>query len=98
MTHCEVGEIRTDFGCLPDDPIGFVEKFYTIGLGFIGMIGLLFMIYGGYFILTSKGNPEQLKKGKSYITYSILGILLAVFGFVFIQVTTGDILQIPGFN
>lgn len=93
-----VKEMMTDFGCIPNDPIGFVSKFYGIGLGFIGLIGVLFLIIGGYHILLSQGNPEQLNTGKSYITYAIIGMLLAIFGFVFIQIITSDILKIPGFN
>lgn len=95
---CSQGEILTDFGCMPQDPIGFVERFYGIGLGFIGMVGLLFMIIGGYYIMTSQGNPARLATGKSFIFYSIAGLMLAVFGFVFIQIVAGDILKIPGFN
>lgn len=95
---CVAGEINTDFGCVPSDPVGFVEKFYGIGLGFIGAVALLSMIIGGYYVMTSSGNVEQLERGKSFIFYSIAGLLLAVFGFVFIQIITGQILRIPGFN
>ena len=91
-------EILTDFGCLPNTPAGFVERFYSWGLGLIGLIGLLFLIIGGYHLLISRGDPQRLQTGKSYITYAIIGILLAIFGFVFIQVVTHDILKIPGFN
>lgn len=94
---CELDEVYTDFGCVPNDPIGFVEKFYGIGLSVIGMVAVLFLIIGGYQILTSQGNPEKLQKGREYILYSILGVLLAVFGFVFVQIVTG-VLQIPGFS
>jgi hypothetical protein len=90
--------IRTDFGCIPTDPVGFVEKFYGIGLGFIGLITLLGIIYAGYLILTSAGNPMQLEKGKRYLYSSITGILLAIFAFVFIEVIAVNILQIPGFG
>lgn len=96
--NCAPNEIITDFGCIPDDPVGFVARFYGIGLGIIGMVGILFFIIGGYHILISRGNPTQLETGKSYITYAIIGILLAVFGFVFVQVVTSDILKIPGFS
>lgn len=91
-------EIVTDFGCIPNDPVGFVARFYGIGLGLIGLVGLLFLIIGGYHILVSQGNPERLHTGKSYITYAIIGMLLAIFGFVFIQIVTADILKIPGFS
>lgn len=88
----------TDLGCIPNDVMGFVSKFYGIGLGLIGGIALLFIIYGGYLILTSQGNPEQINKGKTNIVYAVIGLLLAIFGFVFIETIAKDILRIPGFG
>lgn len=95
---CSVDEVATDLGCFPNDPVGFIQKFYGVGLSLIGMVGLLFLIYGGYYVLTSGGNPEKLQKGKEYIMYSIIGIMLAVLGFVFIEFIAGGILRIPGFG
>lgn len=95
---CAVDEVATELGCFPNDPVGFIQKFYGVGLSLIGTVGLLFLIYGGYHILTSGGNPEKLQKGKEYITYAIIGIMLAVLGFVFIQFVAGGILKIPGFE
>ena len=89
-------ELKTDFGCIPDDPIGFVEKFYGIGLGFLGGVALLFIIIGGYYLLTSRGDPGKIQTGKSFIFYSIAGLLLAIFGFVLIQFVIGDLIKIPG--
>lgn len=94
---CLPSETPTELECIPNDPIGFAAKFYGIGLGLIGGVSVLFIIYGGYIILSSQGNPANLNKGKSYITYALIGLLLAIFGFVFIQVVAVDVLKIPGF-
>lgn len=90
--------VKTDLGCIPTDPLHFAAKFYAIGLGLIGGVSLIFIIYGGYLLLTSQGNPTQVEKGKSYILYAITGLLLAIFGLVFMQVAIVDILRVPGFN
>lgn len=95
---CKVTEVKTDFGCIPMDPAGFVGKFYGVGLSIIGGLSVLFIIYGGYLFLTSQGNQLQVEKGKMYITYAIIGLLFAVFGFVFIQLLAVDVLHIPGFK
>jgi hypothetical protein len=95
---CALTEIVTDFGCMPNDPIGFVQKFYGIGLGFVGGVALITLILGGYTIMMSKGDPYKTNIGKSYIFYSISGLLLAIFGYVFIQVVVVDILHVPGFK
>jgi hypothetical protein len=96
-TTCPNG-VLTDLGCIPNNPYEFVAKFYGIGLGLIGGVALLFVIFGGYIILTSAGDPTQLSKGRSYIYYAIAGLLLAIFGFIFVEVIAVDILRIPGFN
>ncbi len=96
--NCQVNETWTELGCIPNTVPGFVSKFYGIGLGLIGGVALIFIIYGGYIITTSRGNPDRLKEGKSYIIYAIIGLLLAVFGYVFIEVIAVDVLQIPGFS
>ncbi|MCL5438959.1 MAG: hypothetical protein M1268_03145 [Patescibacteria group bacterium] len=95
---CSATEIQTDLGCISTDPVKFVSKFYGLGLGLIGGVSLLFIIYGGYLIMTSRGNPIQLNEGKSFIFYAIIGLLLAIFGFVFIQLIAVDVLNIPGFK
>ncbi len=89
---------NTDLGCLPTDPIQFISNFYIIGLGLIGGVSLLFIIIGGYTILASRGNANQVNVGKSYIFYAIAGLLLAIFGYLFIEVLLVDILHIPGFG
>lgn len=98
MVDCPAGQVKTDLGCIPSSPGGFAGTLYGIGLGMIGAVALLFIVYGGYLILTSQGNPDQLNKGKSYIIYSIIGLILAVSGFVFYQTITVDILKLPGFS
>lgn len=96
---CSPTEIQTDFGCISrDNPMVFVSKYYAIGLGLIGGVSLLFIIYGGFLVLTSQGNPTRLNVAKSYIFYAIVGLLFAIFGYVFIQLLAVDILAIPGFK
>jgi hypothetical protein len=97
--NCDpVREFATDLGCIPYDPAAFAAKFYGIGLGVIAGTSLLFLIFGAYLVMTSQGNPEQLTTGKSYIYYALLGLLLAIFGFVFIEIIIVDVLKIPGFG
>lgn len=93
-----VTEAETDLGCIPNTVPGFVSAFYGFGLGLIGGVAVLFIILGGYFILTSQGDASKLATGRSYITYAVIGLLLAIFGFIFTSVIAVDILRIPGFN
>ena len=96
--QCNLGETETELGCVPNNPIGATKQLYGVGLGLVGGVGLLFIIYGAYLVLSSQGDPTQLQKGKSYIIYSIIGIILAVAGFALYQIISVDVLKLPGFS
>jgi glucose uptake protein GlcU len=96
--NCPINETLTELGCIPNTVQGFVSKFYGIGIGLIGGVALIFIIYGAYILITSQGNPDKLRDGKSYIVYAIIGLVLAIFGYIFVQVIAVDILHLPGFG
>ena len=45
-------------------------------MGFVGVIFLVLMIYGGFLWMTAGGNEEQIKKAKSLITGAVIGIII----------------------
>ena len=92
------GCIQSDLGCVPADVPSFVAKYYQYGLGIVGGLAVLMIIFGSYQILVSRGNPKTLNDGKTIIGYSISGLLLAIFGYLFLEVIARDILHIPGFT
>lgn len=96
---CENGILDTDLGKIPcKSAAEFATSLYGIGLSFIGVVGLLFIVYGGFLILTSQGNAEQVGRGKQYITYSIIGVVLAIAGYALYQILAIDVIKIPGFS
>ncbi len=44
----------------------------------IGLAAVVSLIYGGYLYMTSRSNEAQLKKAKSLITWTIVGVILAL--------------------
>lgn len=86
-------------GCIPtSDPIKFSVFMYNLGLSLVGVVGLLSMMYGGYMILSSRGDAYRIKEGKRYIYYALAGIVLAFSGLAVYQIIGGDVLKIPGFT
>ena len=47
-----------------------------VGMGILGAVTLLVVVYGGFMWLTSAGNAEQIKKGTMAITWAVLGIVV----------------------
>jgi Type IV secretion system pilin len=58
-------------------------------LGFLGLIAVLMVIYGGVLVLTSGSNPEQAGKGKKILLYAALGIIIILLSFAFVSTILG---------
>lgn len=98
LAACAAKEIETDLGCISTDPAQFTSRIYAIGLGLIGGAALLSIMYGGYLVMSSRGDKDKLMKGRSYIFSSIAGMVLAIVGFALYQIIAGQVLKLPGFN
>ena len=92
------GCVVTDLGCIPEDPIGFAEKLYGLGMGILGGIALLSIMYGGYQISTSRGDPSRIANGKKYIFYALGALALGAFGLVLFDFIATNTFHIPGFS
>jgi len=53
-----------------------ISMVLTAALSLLGVIFLIFLIYGGMMWMTARGNDQRLSKAKSIITDSITGVVL----------------------
>lgn len=44
----------------------------------IGIAAFIMLLFGGFTVLTSSGNPEGMEKGKKIITFAIVGVALSI--------------------
>jgi len=89
----------TAIGCIPTDPAGFLEKYvFTVGMGLAGGIAFFLILWGGFSIIMSQGDPQRITHGKEIIVSAIAGLLLIIFS-VFILHQIGAVaIRIPGFG
>lgn len=88
----------TVFGCLSHEPSGFASFILRFSLGIGGGIAFLTMLFGGFCLLTSAGNPGRINQGKKMIFYSGLGILVIIFSVFILELVGVHILGIPEFG
>ena len=89
--------IDSAIGCIPfNDITSFSSFFLTWGIGIGGGIAFILMVYAGFMIITSAGNPQRLEAGKELLTSAISGLLLLVFSVFILRIVGVDILKIPG--
>lgn len=90
---CEGGEgILTALGCISGNPSTFVYKIRNILLGIGSGITLILMIVGAFFVLSSQGNPEQIKRGKEIFVGALIGLLVLIFSTFLLELIGVDIL------
>lgn len=87
----------TALGCIQTDPSLFIGKILQIGIGIGGGIAFLLILFGGFQILMSAGNPEKLNAGKELITSAVTGLLIIIFSIFILRLIGVSIFSIPEF-
>ena len=59
------------------------------------VIAPLIIIIGGFYIITSSGNPEKIKTGKNIIIYALVGILIILVSKGVVAIITSFISSTP---
>jgi hypothetical protein len=66
-----------------ENRVGDVVQYALMG---VGAIAVIFIIIGGITFATSAGDPEKVKKAKSTVLFSLIGLGLAVLANVIVDV------------
>ena len=69
-----VGEAQGQLGPLIADIIAVI-------LGFVGTIAFIIFLMGGFLWLTARGNDEQVKKARMYMTNALIGIVVIILAY-----------------
>ncbi len=92
-------EINTAIGCVPFHDTGtFVGTIFKWALGIGGGVAFLLIVFSGFLIMTSTGNPERLQQGKELMTSAISGLILLIFSVFVLRFLGINILGLPGFG
>jgi hypothetical protein len=83
ITNCQTpSTVESDVNTLIGDVI-------TYALMAVGAIAVIFLIIGGITFATSGGEAEKVKKAKSTILYSVIGLALAVLANIIVSLVFG---------
>ena len=86
----------TVLGCVPTNPGGFIQTIFTFATSIIGASMFIVLLFGGFKVLTSAGDIEQLALGKRLVASAIGAILLTIFAVVILRIAGVEILKLPG--
>ena len=91
MTHGVICDMKT-WGMVPQPdnvPGDFEQSIKNTTdwiLGFVGMIAVLMLIWGGINYLTSAGDEDKARTGKKTITYALIGMVVAGIAYAIVDV------------
>lgn len=103
----EPGHYYTAVGCLttnvgdfskPGAAAGVITPILNMMFSLAGGIAFLYLMYGAFLILTSRGDFEQLNQGKRTVYGSIVGLIFTLSSVFVINLLANGVLKIPGFG
>ncbi|MCJ7792987.1 MAG: pilin [Candidatus Marinimicrobia bacterium] len=93
------GNAWTALGCITtSDPQAFITWLLGAAIGLAGGIAVLLIIFGGFLIILSSGDPQRLQAGKDILTSAIIGLVVIIFAVFLLRIIGVEILKIPGFE
>lgn len=99
---CESNGINTAIGCIPvlnnDSGTAFMAFVLRWAVGVGGGIAFLLILYAGFMLMTSTGNPERIKAGQELLTSAISGLILLIFSVFILKFIGIDILNLALFG
>jgi hypothetical protein len=78
---------------LPDkNPVDITTNTIQWALGFLGLVAVIMIIYGGVTWMTAAGNEERVKKAKQILTYAVIGLSIVLLAWIMVTFvfTTAD--------
>jgi len=67
------------------DVAGIIQNIITFLLGFVGGLSVLMIIVAGIMYITSGGDEGRVDTAKKWLTYAIVGLVVALLGWVIVK-------------
>ncbi|MDD4902746.1 MAG: IPT/TIG domain-containing protein, partial [Patescibacteria group bacterium] len=83
-------------GLAATDPRLIVGNIIRIALGFLGVIALGLIIYGGFLWMTAAGNEERIATAKKVLISAIIGLIIILSAFAIATFILNSLLQATG--
>ncbi len=92
--------------CVPNNPFsgnqgiagqgtlgGLVTQIISILLGLAGIVAVIFVIIGGYYYMTARGDETQAANGRKTLVNALIGLAIVVLSYLIVQIVTSFIIR-----
>ncbi|BCX13915.1 MAG: hypothetical protein KatS3mg085_447 [Candidatus Dojkabacteria bacterium] len=85
------GGVWTAVGCIDPSPVGVLTRLVQLGLGIMGGVALIQIIYAG--IMYQSGNEEKIRKAREQLLATLTGLAVLVFSVLIVQILGVNLLD-----
>lgn len=91
-----VNEVEKGLGnVLPTtEPRETAARLINIALGFLGLIAVVIVLYGGFMWMTAAGNEEKITKAKQILTAGVIGLIIIIMAWAIAKYVIGALVNV----
>ncbi len=86
-------QIGTTFGLGSADLESTIINIVQWLLGFLGLIAVIFILYGGFVWMTAGGNEEKIAKAKKVISAAVIGLIVVLLAWAIVIFVIGQTIE-----
>lgn len=76
----------------PDNPVGpYIDKIVKVAAPIAVISCFILLVYGGYLLSASSGNPDKIQEAKSIMTNAVIGLLVVLLSVVILLIISNTI-------
>jgi hypothetical protein len=78
------------------DPRAVAAKIINIALGFLGIVAVILVLYGGFMWMTAAGNEERVTKAKQILTAALIGLIIIIMAWALTRFVMDQLMNVTG--
>lgn len=90
------GELEDSLAGGDADPRTVAAKIINIALGFLGIIAVVLVLYGGFMWMTAAGNEERVTKAKQILTAALIGLIIIIMAWALTRFVMDQLMAVTG--
>ncbi len=91
-----INEVGAEIALPTEDPRIVAARIIRVVLGFLGIVALVIVLYGGFVWMTAAGNEERITKAKKILVNGVIGLVIIIMAFSITSFVINKLLEATG--
>lgn len=70
-----------------------IGRIIAVGIGLVGVIFLVLMVYGGFLWMTARGDEQKVERSKELITAAVIGLVIVLAAYVITNFVVSNLIS-----